>query len=361
MIIERTHYFAKNSKEEVLAIRRRASAIRVAAGLRAGRIFIGTEKGEDQPDVIWECRFPDKAAHDADLAARAESVEFTAIRKVMTAAIRNFSRQVFEDDTAPLANGLSYLELQGVPIVPREIAFRSGAHDLKAYLYLPPGKGPFPLMICNHGSGIDKGTLDVSRPGAGALLMSWGIASFLPHRHGYGNSSGPSWREDASAEFGTAEYDAQVSARLERESDDVIAALNVVSALPEVRADHVGVMGSSFGGINTLLSAAKSGRFRCAVEFAGAAMNWERTPGLRKLMTDAALRLTQPIFFIQAENDYSIRPTKELAAALAPTGKIVWSKVYPAFGVTPMEGHLLESAGARLWEDDVRMFLERYL
>ena len=40
-------------------------------------------------------------------------------------------------------------------------------------------------------------------------------------------------------------------------------------------------MGSSFGGINTLFAAAKTDRFRCAVEFAGAAMNWDRTPALR--------------------------------------------------------------------------------
>jgi carboxymethylenebutenolidase len=78
-------------------------------------------------------------------------------------------------------------------------------------------------------------------------------------------------------------------------------------------------------------------------------------------MTKAAHRVTQPIFFIQAENDYSIRPTRELAESLAPTGKVVWSKIYPAFGLTPMEGHLLESRGAQLWADDVRVFLERYL
>jgi dipeptidyl aminopeptidase/acylaminoacyl peptidase len=361
MIVERTHYYAKESKAAVLAIRRRASAIRVADGLPAGRIFVGAEQGDDQPDVVWECVFADRAAHEADLASRAASVEFAAIRAEMRAAIRHFSRQVFEDDTEPLPNGLTHLCVKGTPIVPREIPFRSGGYDLKGYLSLPPGSGPFPLMVCNHGSGIDKGTFDVCRPGSAALLMSWGIAAFLPHRRGYGNSTGPGWREEASAEFGTPEYDAQLSARLDHESDDVLAALDVAAALPEIRSDHIGVMGSSFGGITTLLSAAKTSRFRCAVEFAGAAMNWDRTPGLRKLMTEAALRLTQPIFFIQAENDYSIRPTLELAAVLAPTGKVMFSKLYPAFGLTPMEGHLFESRGAQLWQDDVRVFLERYL
>jgi dienelactone hydrolase len=193
------------------------------------------------------------------------------------------------------------------------------------------------------------------------LLMSWGIASFLPHRHGYGESPGPAWRDDASAEFGTTDYDAQIAARLDRESDDVLAALGYVEGLPEIDAGHISVLGSSFGGINTLLAASKSPRFRCAVEFAGAAMNWDRTPRLRELMLAAAQRLTQPVFFIQAENDYSIRPTRELAASLEGTGKIVWSKVYPPFGANPMEGHLLESRGAPIWSADVHRFLERYL
>jgi dienelactone hydrolase len=362
MILERTHYFAKDGRAaDVLDIRRRASQIRVRLGLPAGRIFASAGEGSDQPDVVWECVFPDAEAHEADLAARAASADFATIRAEMSAATKAFSRQVFAPDDAPLENGLRWLDLTGCPIAPRELTFRSGAYELKGYLHLPPGPGPFPLMITNHGSGIDKGTLDASRPGTAALLISWGIASFLPHRHGYGGSPGPAWREEASAEFGTPDYDAQVSARLDRESDDVVAALDFVSRLPEVRADHIGVMGSSFGGINTLLAASKERGFRCAVDFAGAAMNWDRTPALRKLMTDAALRLTQPIFLIQAENDYSIRPTKELAEALRPTGRTVWSKIYPTFGINPNEGHLLESQGQEIWAPDVRLFLERYL
>jgi dienelactone hydrolase len=191
--------------------------------------------------------------------------------------------------------------------------------------------------------------------------MSWGIASFLPHRRGYGESEGPSWREEVSAPFGTEDYDRELAARLDRESDDVLAALDVVAALPEIDAAHIGVMGSSFGGTTTLLAASKRDGFRCVVEFAGAAMNWDRTPGLRELMLGAAQKLSAPIFFIQAQNDYSIRPTVELAASLACTGKIVQSKVYPAFGINNHEGHLLESRGPAIWSEDVRQFLERHL
>ena len=362
MITERTHYFAAPGRaSEVLAIRRRACAIRVAIGLPAGRIQVAVNGTSDQGDVIWECSFPNAAAHKADLGARDESADFGAIRALMTSATRGFSRQLFEADEEPLANGLNWLSLEGYPIVPQELTFPSAGLHLKGYLFLPPGSGPFPLMVCNHGSGIAKGALDVSRPGGAALLMSWGIASFLPHRHGYGNSPGPAWRDDVNAPFGTDAYDAQLAARLNRESADVVAALDFLSALPVIRSAHIGVMGSSFGGVNTLLAAAKTENFKCAIDFAGAAMNWDHTPGLRSLMIEAARALTQPIFLIQAENDFSTRPTRELASALDGSGKIVWSKTYPTFGVNAEEAHLFESRGSMLWAHDARMFLERYL
>jgi acetyl esterase/lipase len=113
--------------------------------------------------------------------------------------------------------------------------------------------------------------------------------------------------------------------------------------------------------VNTLLAAAKTVRFRCAIEFAGAAMNWEIAPLLREKMLDAARKAVPPIFFIQAANDYSAAPTPALAAARKAAGKPVQSAVYSAFGANAEEGHLLEKSGFVLWGDDVRRFLERHL
>jgi len=361
MWIERTSYYAKPGRADaVLDARRRASAVRAAIGLPAGAIFV-REAGEG-PDVRWECGFESSEAHAADLAARAASAEFEAVRALMRSLIDRFERRVERRDmVSPLPNGMVDCSLLGHAMLPRELAFRSGNHLLKGYLFLPPGTGPFSCMVLNHGSGIDRGTPDVSRPGTASLLASWGIASFLPHRHGYGNSEGAGWREEVASPFGTADYDTQLAARLDRESNDVLAASEFVAGLAELRADHIGVAGSSFGGVNTLLAAAKSKRFRCAVEFAGAAMNWDCTPGLRRLMTEAALRLTIPVFFIQAGNDYSIRPTQELAQALQGSGVVFQATVFPPFGITPHEGHLFERDGACVWAPEVRRFLERYL
>jgi dienelactone hydrolase len=363
MFIERTYYFSKPGKErETLAVRRKACRVRVGLGLSAGRVYGRADANEpNHPDVTWECQFASRAEHAADLAARAASADFEAVRAEMRACVARFERYFFKLEATELPNGITELDLRGHSLAPREIAFRSGAQTLKGYLFLPPGAGPFPCMICNHGSGIAQGTLDVSRPGSAALLMSWGIASFLPHRRGYGNSPGRAWRSDVRGEPGTADYDAQLAARLDRESEDVLAALDCVSGLDGIRSDHIGVMGSSFGGVNTLLAVARTGRFRCAVEFAGAAMNWEIAPRLRAKMLDAARAALPPIFFIQAANDYSVAPTPALAEARKTAGKPVQSAIYPAFGVNAEEGHLLEKNGFVLWGDDVRRFLERHL
>lgn len=361
--IERTNYYARaGMTDRVLETRRRACAVRLAIGLPPGEILVRGDGGDGtEADVTWQCGFADMAAQRRDLDARSASPAFEAVRTTMRALIDRFERQVFETAPLGLASGIRDTPIDGHPIVPREIAFSGGAHRLTGWLHLPPGSGPFPCLITNHGSGIDKATEDVSRPGTAALLMSWGIASFLPHRHGYGGSEGPPWRETVSAPYGTENYDKQLAGRLDAESDDVLAALDVVAALPEIDARHIGVMGSSFGGTTSLLAAGKTDRFTCAVDFAGAAMNWDRTPGLRRRMTDAALRLTMPVFFIQAANDYSIRPTIEIAAALEGTGKIVQSRVYPPFGSNAHEGHLLESSGPVVWGADLRRFLERHL
>jgi len=362
-VFERTAYFAKPGlAAEVLATRRRACAVRLSLGLSAGDIFVKGEGGDGtEPDVAWQCAFPDAKAQADDLAARARSQAFEEVRERMRALIDRFERHVYAAADLGLPSRMRRTSLAGHAVLPREIGFASAGHALKGFLHLPPGTGPFPCLITNHGSGIDKGSEDISRPGTASLLMSFGIASFLPHRRGYGASEGPPWREEVASPYGTEAYDHELAARLDRESEDVLAALDVVAALPEIDAGHIGVMGSSFGGTTSLLAASKTERFRCTVEFAGAAMNWDRTPALRELMLAAAQRLKAPVFFIQAANDYSVRPTIELAASLAGSGKIVQSIVYPAFGANAHEGHLLESRGPAIWSEDVRLFLERHL
>ena len=359
MIIERTRYVPKpGNLAEVLATRHRACDVRISLGLAPGNVF--TEETDQGTLVHWSCRFASEQEHQKDLAARAASPDFEAVRERMRGLISHFERHFLKSAPRPGA-ALQEQCLRGFPIVPREHIFESHGLSLKGYLYLPPGEGPFPCLVFNHGSTINQGTDDVCRPGTAHQLLGWNIAVFMPHRRGYGNSPGTPWKEEVNAEHGTPEYDRRLVTRLDGEADDVVAALDHLQTMPEITPKRIGVMGSSFGGVMTLLSAAREPRFRCAVEFAGAAMNWEIAPLLREYLLSEAAKLTQPIFFAQAENDFSIRPTLELAESAKKAGKVVYHRIYPAFGLTHMEGHLLCGQGGQVWAEDIRWFLEKYL
>ena len=359
MLVERTHYYAKPGRAaEVLATRRRASEIRVALGLPPGRILAKADPGSEGPDVTWECGFRDATAHARDLEARGRSPEFAAVRARMTALIDRFERLVLVEDDAASAEAEPDAAR---PVVPAEVRVATDGRVLAAYLYVPPGPGPFPGLVLSHGSSIHPGSSDFCRPGTAAVLTAWGYAVLLPHRRGYGNSEGPTWRQEVTAEFGTVEYDRALAARLGREAEDVVAAVDWLASRPEVAADRLGLIGSSFGGVMSLLAAARCPRLRCAVDFAGAAMNWERTPTLRATMLEAARQVAVPVALVQAENDYSAAPTRELAAELRRHGKLHAARVFPAFGLTADEGHLFFQNGASIWGPWVRAFLDRWL
>jgi dienelactone hydrolase len=357
MFVERTHYYArKGQAEAVLSVRQRASAIRREIGLPAGTIFLKEGNGEG-PDVQWECSFASIAEHGRDLEARAASAAFRAVREEMSSLLERFERHFFRRE-GPEKNETA---LEDLSLRPEEHRFFSGSEELFGYLYMPPGRRPVPAVVLNHGSGVTRDSTDVSKPSVASVLLSWGIACFFPHRWGYGRSPGRYWREEVTSEFGTDAYDRELVRRLHRESNDVVAALGYLETLDGIDPGRVGVMGSSFGGVVSLLAAAKCDRFRCGVDFAGAAMNWEKTPRLRELMKQAARAATVPLCLIQAENDYSTRPTVELARVLARENKPFRARVFPPFGVTRDEGHFFERGGVLVWGREVRSFLEKYL
>lgn len=358
-ITETTQYWAKPGNEEaVLATRIEASRIRLSLGLPAGAIRRKQGDGSG-PTVSWTQTFASAEAHAADLNARAGSPDFTAIRQKMTSLIDRFERII--EESAPSPEWAAQTDYSALNLVPQEITFKSAGRELQGYLYTPPGAGPFAAVIYNHGSGLDRGSLEVVSPGVAAQFLAWGYAAFFPHRHGYGNSPGPTWRSEVPEPAFTETYNKGLLARLDRESDDVVAAYEHLKTLTEIDGSRIAVAGSSFGGVNTLFAALKEPRFKAAVEFAGAAMNWDRNPMLAAEMIKAAETLEPPIFFGQASNDYSIRPTKQLGEARAKTGKPVESKLYPAFGLTPLEGHFLAARGTQIWAEDVRRFLARWL
>ena len=371
MIVERTHYHALPGRaDDVLATRRRASAVRVSLGLPFGTIAVKADPSAEGPDVSWECAFPDPEAHARDLATRDQSPAFAAVRGDMVRLLARFERHVLrgdgdagggDDRTPDPGSDGGPIDVTGPGVAPARVRIPSGVHELQGFFYRPTGPGPHPALVVNHGSTINRGTTDLCRPGMAALLLGWGYAVLMPHRRGYGESPGPGWRDEVPGSTGEPAYDRALAARLTAEADDVRAGADFLVTQPRIDAGRLGVLGSSFGGTVSLLAAASDRRFRCAVDFAGAAMNWERTPVLRETMLEAARQLAVPICLVQAVNDYSVAPTRELAAELARLGKPHLARVYPAFGLTADEGHLFAWTGAQVWGPLVQAFLRRWM
>ena len=253
------------------------------------------------------------------------------------------------------------MRVEGHAVTPTAITFRGGDYELTGYLYLPEGQGPFPCLIDNHGSQLPPDTADLSHPQTAAFFMSLGYAYLFPHRAGYGKSPGISLAGDVPAPRGTHDHDRQMSARLDRENKDVIAALDFAIARPEIDKTRIAVMGSSLGGIHTLLALSRDTRWKCGLDFSGGASQWSGHPIIRTMLLDAAKTLAAPVFLIQPENDFNIAPTKELGALLTELDKPHEAAIFPKWGTDGAEAHRFCAAGQQVWGPRVAQFLERYL
>jgi dienelactone hydrolase len=245
------------------------------------------------------------------------------------------------------------------PPVPATFFYARDGLRLESYLYLPAGEGPAPVVLYNHGSRAGAEKAERSFPWIARFLIGAGYAVVVPERRGYGKSDGATFAEDAGADRG-----ARFIKRLQAETDDALAALDEAMAANGSRIDRrrTAIMGWSFGGIVSVLGAARKERFMAVVTQAPGALNWDRSPALRETLLDAAGRLHIPVQCLVSENDATTESAKQICAKAKAAGASTSLTVYPAF--TPQQpsdtppGHLLFGAeGVGLWEKDVLAFL----
>jgi len=97
MITSFNFYYAQPGQEDaVLRQRLRACDVRDNMGVPCGRVLARSAGAAELPDVIWEHQFDNVDGHHADMAARAASAEFEAIRAGMHKLCRRFERPLFE-------------------------------------------------------------------------------------------------------------------------------------------------------------------------------------------------------------------------------------------------------------------------
>ena len=294
------------------------------------------------------------------------------------------------------------------PLVAQHVSFPGVNATLRGTLYTPQGAGPFPALIYNHGSAPGN-VNDVAFEELGPLFAARGWVFFAPHRHGQGLSfaAGPYVadeigsvaRENARATLlavvivtvtcivavlilmrgsrtwtrassilamglmgalaclmvnVNARRNATMQVLQTSHLADHLAAYEWLKSLSIIDTAQIATAGNSFGGIVTVLAAAQV-HYCAAVDAAGGAQTWSASVATG--MRAAVRRSRTPIFFFQAENDYSLEPTQQLGEEMRKAGRAYEVKIYPAFGSSRDDGHSFAWRGSRVWADDVFRFL----
>ena len=240
---------------------------------------------------------------------------------------------------------------------PEEVVFPSGGRQLHGFLWKPEGSGPFRAILWNHGS--EK--LPGSQPALANFYTAHSYVFFVPHRRGQGRSPGD-YIQDQVAQAPLRERARRMVELQQAALDDVIASLNYLKSRPFVDPARIAVSGCSYGGIQTLLAGERDLGIKALVPFAPGAMSWEQNQPLQDRLIRAVDLAKAPVFLIQAENDYSLAPSRVLSEEANKKKKDFQSKIYPAFGRTHQDGHWgFCSSATDVWGNDVLAFLDTQL
>ncbi|MDP9087341.1 MAG: dienelactone hydrolase family protein [Pseudomonadota bacterium] len=253
---------------------------------------------------------------------------------------------------------------------PESVVIRSGSATLHAMLWRPRGRGPFPAIQLNHGSGrtgeelLRLGPYERNAETLGPVFARHGYVFLYVYRRGIGPSTdqGENAVDLMNKEFAAHGQDARNALQLQllegREMADARAALAFLRARPYVDAGKVALVGHSFGGSLTLLMAETEPDLRAVVVFSAAGYSFDRSSELRARLLAAVDHIAAPVFFIHAENDYSLSSGKVLDARRELAGQPHRLKIYPPIGETVEEGHDFLHIGESIWESDLFAFLD---
>jgi dienelactone hydrolase len=224
--------------------------------------------------------------------------------------------------------------------------------ELETTLYRPPGDGPHPLVIINHGKAPgDSRFQPRSRyPLAAREFVQRGYAVAIPMRQGFSKSTG--------AYVGGG---CNVGSNGQAQAEDVKQALTFFATRPDIDTKRVVVIGQSHGGLTTLaLGTLGLPNVVGLVNFAGGLRNegctaWEQT--LARDVGSYAKNTKVPSLWFYGDNDSYFQPRvwQDMHAQYSAGGgkaKLV------AFGTFSADAHTMfgSRAGLPIWVPEVDKF-----
>ena len=159
-------------------------------------------------------------------------------------------------------------DIQRLSVTVKDLYGREETRQIPLTSFRPPGDGPFPLVVMNHGRAVtDRRALQGRQrfEPLARYLVSKGFAVFLPTRVGYGDTYG-----DFDPESTGNCDQMRPHAAAQAASDQVLATVQHAKTLPWVDASRWVVMGQSVGGFTVLAVAARNPPgLVAAINFAG--------------------------------------------------------------------------------------------
>jgi carboxymethylenebutenolidase len=249
---------------------------------------------------------------------------------------------------------------------PDTVSVKSGTLTLKALLWHPTGRGPFPTIIFCHGSyGGDDTIHDPVQQTSllGPVFAKKGYIFLSLFRRGIGLSQGQGEgigeiMYNAFKQKGQEERNKVQLQQLQTDQlQDMISGLKFLRRRQDVDTNRMAVAGHSFGGSLALLVAEHEPGLKAVILFAAAGYSLNLSPQLRTRLTNAGKNITAPIMIIHAENDYSTTPGYALDSVMNKFNNPHLLKIYPKFGNSTSEGHNIIFLSPETWEIDVFKFL----
>src|SRR5689334_6463521 len=168
---------------------------------------------------------------------------------------------------APILAGLVLISVLAAAEGPtsKTVEVRNGSVTLHGLVWRPQGKGPFPAILLNHGSGRTREELERLGPYEkqadllGPVFARHGYVFLYLFRRGVGlsadqGSNAVELMNKESAAHGAEGRNALQMKLLENgDMTDALAGLAFLRSLAEVDTRKVAVIGQSFGGSLTLL------------------------------------------------------------------------------------------------------------
>ena len=230
----------------------------------------------------------------------------------------------------------------------------TGTLALETTLYKPPGAGPFPLVVINHGkaAGDARAQARYQPNRATRFFLQRGYAVAVPMRQGFSQSQG---------NYNGAGCNIERNGRLQAE--DIKATLDYLTAQPWADKQRILVLGQSHGGWTTLAFGAQGyPGVKGLVNFAGglrqkSCTDWEGN--LARASAAYGQQTTLPSLWFYGDNDsyFSSATFRAMYANYVANGA---HAELVAFGRLGKDAHSMfaSKAGESIWQPRVEAFMK---